>query len=113
MPVSETTTTVLAILPDDCTRLHGLTRDLLARARAGDWEAVAVVEHERRPVLQAVCTALAPHGAGTYEALLTEILAADREVIQLAQQHRDELGGQLREMGHGRNAVRAYGQHRR
>lgn len=98
---------------DDVARLGELTRELLACARAGDWDTAAAVEHERRALLPTVCDTAAATGLGECRELLTEILAVDRDIIRLALQHRDELGGQLREMTRGRTALRAYSQNRK
>lgn len=98
---------------DEATRVLELTQELLARARAGDWDTVAAVEQERRALLPVVCDAATATRFGEYRELLTEILAVDRDIIRLALQHRDELGGQLREMTRGRTALRAYSQNRK
>ena len=94
-------------------RVRALTEDLLLCARMGDWASAAAVEHERRALLPTVCDTAAATGLGECRELLAEILAVDRDIIRLALQHRDELGGQLREMTRGRTALRAYSQNRK
>lgn len=94
-------------------RLRGLTEDLLDRAQSGDWDTVVAIEAERRPLLYSVFGAVAPGQHVQHQALLNEILTANREIMRLAQSRRDELGGQLRQLGKGRNALKAYGDNRR
>lgn len=98
--------------PNDITRLRGLTQDLLNSARAGDWDAAVVIETERRPLLYTIFGEVAPGTHIRHQALLNEILAVDREIMQLAQQRRVELGGLLRQVGNGRAALKAYDEHR-
>lgn len=96
----------------DITRLRDLTRDLLERAQSGDWDAAVDIETERRPLLYAVFGDVAPGTHVRHRDLLDEILSADREIMQLARQRRDELGGLLRQVGQGRTALKAYDDHR-
>lgn len=88
--------------------LKALTRNLLDSAHAGDWETATRLEETRRPLLYRVFGEVAPGSHVQHQALLHEILNADREIMRLAQQHREELGGLLRQVGHGRSALRAY-----
>ena len=90
-------------------RLRALTEQLLQLARAGDWEVAADIEAARRPLLYAVFGQVEPGTHARHRALLTEILAADREIIQRAQSCRGELGELLRQTGTGRAAMKAYG----
>lgn len=103
----------MAAIQSDIARLRGLTQDLLGCAHSGDWDAAVAIETERRPLLYSVYSDVAPGTHIQHRALLEEILAADREIMQLAQQRRDELGGLLRQVGHGRSALKAYDDNRR
>lgn len=98
----------MASTPSDVTRLRALTQELLGCAQCGDWDAAVAIETERRPLLYSVFGAVTPGTHVQHQALLNEILSADREIMQLAQQRRDELGGHLRQVGHGRSALKAY-----
>lgn len=98
---------------DDVDRLRSLTRDLLERARSGDWDAAVDIETERRPLLYEVFGDVAPGTHVRHRDLLKEILAADQEIMLLAQQRRDELGGLLRQVGVGKSALKAYDSNRR
>ncbi|MFZ5620716.1 MAG: flagellar protein FliT [Pseudomonadota bacterium] len=94
--------------------LLSLTRELLGSAEAGDWERVTILEGERRPLIHAIFPADAAVGDDSYRrAAIREILEADRQVMDLARQQRDRLQLQLRDLGHGRSALRAYGQNQK
>ena len=103
----------MADSPNDISRLRDLTEELLSQARSGDWDAAVIVENERRPLLYKVFGEVAPGTHVQHRALLNEILTVDREIMQLAQQRRDELGGMLRQVGNGRAALKAYDDNRR
>ena len=83
-------------------------------AQAGDWDAVVNLERERKPLLYAVFNAPSllqlPQQR---DALINSILEADHEVVQLAKQHQEKLGGLLRQTGQGRSVVVAYDSNRR
>lgn len=96
----------------DIERLRAMTRELLGRARSGDWDAAVDIESERRPLLYSVFGGVAPGTHVQHRDLLNEILAADREIMLLAQQRRDELGGLLRQVGVGQSALKAYDSNR-
>lgn len=94
---------------DAVAKLRELTRQLLDCAHAEDWEAAAEIETTRRPLLYSVFGQV-EHGAHVrHRALLNEIVAADREIIALAQQRHAELADLLRQAGQGRAALKAYG----
>lgn len=94
--------------------LLSLTRELLGSAQAGDWERVTILEGERRPFIHAIFPADVTVGDDSYRrAAIREILDADRQVMDLARQQRDRLQSQLRDLGHGRSALRAYGQNQK
>ena len=93
--------------------LRTLTRDLLNSARRGDWDTATHLETQRRPLLYRVFGEVAPGSHVQHQTLLHEILDVDREIMRLAQQHREELGGLLRQVGHGRVALKAYGSNSR
>lgn len=94
---------------ENVAKLCTLTRQLLESARAEDWEAAAQIEDTRRPLLYAVFGQVQTGTHVRRRALLNEILAADREIIALAQQRRVELADLLRQTGNGRAALKAYG----
>ena len=94
---------------DNVARLRALTQQLLESARVGEWEIAADIETERRPLLYAVFGQVEQGTHVRHRALLNEILAADREIIERAQSCREELAGMLRRTGTGRAAVKAYG----
>lgn len=90
-------------------QLRALTQNLLAKANAGDWDAVIAIESDRRPLLSCVFGASVPPDIHPqYQMLINEILSADREIMHLAQQRRDELVGLLRQVGLGRTACHVY-----
>lgn len=98
---------------DQIDLLKSLTRELLNSARAGEWDNTTLLETERRPLLYQVFGAVSAGQHVQHHALLQEILGADREIMQLAEQRRDELGGLLQQVGHGRSALKAYESNRR
>lgn len=82
---------------------------MLAKANAGDWDAVVAIESDRRPLLPQVFGAtVTPAAHAQYQTLIIEILSADQQIIRMAQQRRDELAGLLRQVGQGRAACQAY-----
>lgn len=93
---------------DEVEQLQALTGALLAAAKSGDWDKAAALEGERRPLLYRVFGEPAPGTQTQQLKLLRTILSADREIMELAQQRREELGGMLRQVGQGRTALRAY-----
>lgn len=93
--------------------LKSLTRELLISARAGEWDKTTLLETERRPLLYQVFGMGSTGQHVQHQALLQEILSADREIMQLAEQRRDELGNLLQQVGHGRTALKAYESNRR
>ncbi len=93
---------------DQIDLVKSLTRELLISARAGEWDKTTLLETERRPLLYQVFGAVGQGQHVQHRALLQEILSADREIMQLAQQRRDELAGLLHQVGHGRTALKAY-----
>ena len=88
--------------------LQALTRALLAAAESGEWDTAAALEGERRPLLYRVFGEVAFGKHTQHLELLSTILSADREIMELAQQRHEELGGLLRQVGQGRTALRAY-----
>lgn len=97
-----------AVESDQIDMLMSLTQDLLRSARAADWDATTQLEAERRPLLYQVFGSVTPGKHIRYHSLLQEILSVDREIMQLAQQRRDELASLLHQVGHGRTALKAY-----
>lgn len=97
-----------AVESEQIDMLMSLTQDLLRSARAADWDATTQLEADRRPLLYQIFGAVTPGKHIRYRSLLQEILSVDREIMQLAQQRRDELAGLLHQVGHGRTALKAY-----
>lgn len=93
--------------------LKSLTRELLISARAGEWDKTTLLETERRPLLYQVFDTVSTGQHVQHQALLQEILSADREIMQLAEHRRDELGSLLHQVGHGRIALKAYESNKR
>lgn len=91
------------------TQLLSQTQQLLALAQAGDWDAVAQLESERRPLLRSTFDpASTQTQSDPYQRALRQILDMDQTVMALAAQRRDDLRDQLQSVGQGRSAVRAY-----
>jgi len=88
--------------------LRALTQALLSSAQSGDWVSVTELERKRNPVLFAVFNEPSQVTSKLRGTLLSEILTADREVLQLAGQHRGELAVLLRKTGQGRSVLKAY-----
>ena len=87
-------------------QLRRLTQEILDCARKGDWDNAIKIEADRRPLLQVVFAATTPDPK--LKPLLEEILAVDQEIVTLTQHRHDELAGQVRQVGRGRTALRAY-----
>ncbi|MFA7387177.1 MAG: flagellar protein FliT [Thiohalobacteraceae bacterium] len=97
-----------AMRRNEVDRLQTLTGALLAAAKSGEWDKAAALEEERRPLLYRVFGEAAPGTQTQQLELLRTILSVDRDITELAQQRREELGGMLRQVGQGRAALRAY-----
>lgn len=92
----------------DIQQLRSLTQQLLNSASAADWDAATAIEADRRPLMYQVFGRIVPGDHGLHQALLNEILSADREIIRLAKQRHAELAKLLRQMNQGRSAHEAY-----
>lgn len=107
-------TAMAALSPIRLDSLLSLTRELLGCAQAGDWERAMALESERRPLIRAAFTTEKPAGCDAErQAVIREILDTDQMVMALARRQRDDLQAQLRELGQGRSALHAYGQHQK
>lgn len=83
--------------------LLALSERMLAAARAGDWDAVAVLENERARQL----TTLPTDGPGML-ALFRTLLTHTEEVRALASRQRERLSQDLGQHQHRHRALSAY-----
>ncbi|HET6554913.1 MAG TPA: flagellar protein FliT [Dyella sp.] len=84
-------------------RILDISARMLAAARAGDWDAVARLESERRCVLEQVRL----DGPAALPVLKT-LLAHTEAVRSLAGQHREQLGEALGQHQQRHRALSAY-----
>lgn len=87
-----------------------LTRTLFARVEAGEFEAAATLEAERRAQLE-LFFAGRPRAEdlGTCVERLRELVAANETLVGLAEHLQRALAREAEALGSGRRAVRAYG----
>lgn len=83
-------------------KLLALSRAMVARAEAGEWEAVVDLEAERRTLLESG----AAEGAG--EAFLRELLALNEQLVASAAAARAESVRAISSVQTGARAVSAY-----
>jgi len=80
-----------------------LTHDMLAAAKAQDWDLLATLEAQRDPLLHR------EHTADSVDAL-RDILTCDQELRTLVSQARDQAAAQWQRGNQGAKAVKAYAQ---
>jgi len=86
-----------------------LSKDMLSKAEAGEWEQVAGLE-TRRKALVGDCFRKPASGQDAPEVAVAirEILAINQQVTRLGEQCRDRLGCELQAGRAGRSAAAAY-----
>ena len=102
-------TAVTPLSADLLQHLLSLTRQMVTSAKANDWDRVALLDNERLTLLRASpvsgasdYTAGAPGSEGISKARLSdvtidasaELISADDEILRLAREQRDRLGGE-------------------
>lgn len=94
---------------EDFDRVVVLSREMLERARAGEWQSVIDLEGRRQALMSRFfCPAPPPDQLQRLADRIREVLDLDREVMELGRQGMQDLSHQLDQIGAGRKAVRAY-----
>jgi len=101
---------MVSTLSNTWRNVRELTARMLAAARAEDWVQVARLEAERQVQLSEWVAARGTDTGVDVATEFQELLAEDRELLQLTVSAREELGHQLAELSQGRKARAAYGQ---
>ncbi|MFA7618489.1 MAG: flagellar protein FliT [Thiohalomonadaceae bacterium] len=95
------------------TALVSLSEQMLECARKGEWDAVPVLETQRREGLEAFFSnATLPEEAAFIEPALEGILEIDRQLIELATESREVAAAKLKDLQQGRRAQSAYNSNR-
>ncbi len=89
------------------TEVLRLTREANEFARAGDWTQVVQIEAQRRPLLREVFVDRTT-GPQDDERSIREILASDRELIELARAQRAEAAGNALASKRNKQAIHQY-----
>ena len=97
-----------AVSISELDQVRALTQALFDCAHSGDWEGVVALEAERRTLLYALFDGAPRPVEGPARTLISDILKMDQEVMSLTQQRRGDLSDWLRQVGHGRSALKAY-----
>jgi len=85
------------------------TRNLLAAARAGDWDRATRLERERRARIESFfATAPAPHEVAWVRSGIEEILASDARLLKLCQEGKEKVSAEIVELRQKAAANRAY-----
>jgi len=85
------------------------TRELLAAAKAGDWDRATRLEGERRTRIERFFAAApAPHEAAWVRSGIEEILASDARLLELCRQGKAQAGAEVVDLRHKAAANRAY-----
>lgn len=91
-----------------------LSRAMLSKARAGEWDDVFGMESQRQRLIRdAFAEPPAVERAAGIAAGIREILTLDKELIALGRQRMTELSVGLVDLRNGRKATAAYAQHMR
>ena len=91
------------------TRLRTLSHEILALARAGEWEILAEREVQRRRVIEEVfAQPVLPAAAPDLAACVHEVLSSDSTVLALAQAEQSQRAQRLRALTRRRKACLAY-----
>jgi hypothetical protein len=86
-----------------------LTRSMHRLATEGDWDALVEQEQRRRPLLDGLFSRPFPATDSPWAAVfIRQVLALDKETMELARAGRDDLAGGLGAIGRGRKATKAY-----
>ena len=93
---------------DGFDQVRVLTQAMLDCAHSGDWEGIVAIEAKRRALLYALFDGVSRPAEGPARTLISDILKMDQEVMSLTQQRRGDLSDWLRQVGHGRSALKAY-----
>jgi hypothetical protein len=89
-----------------------LTEEMLCMARRAEWRLVAELEQRRRPLIRVAFDRPVPPPAADVAAALTRRLCGlNDELISLGERSRGAVSQALAELGRGRRAQAAYGQH--
>jgi len=86
-----------------------LSKDMLSKAQADQWELVADLETQRKAlVMRCFQQPASGQDAPEVAAAIREILSLNQQVTLLGQAHQDQLGCDIRTSKVGRNASAAY-----
>jgi hypothetical protein len=90
-------------------RLYTLTCDMLQKAQARDWEAVAQMEQERHDLLvDFFATQVAHAEAAEVATAIRNMQEINRQIIEQGECSRQQIAGELRGLATGRKATQAY-----
>ncbi len=89
------------------TEVLRLTRQANEFARAGEWSQVVEIEAKRRPLLREVFVERTARPQED-ESSIREILASDRELIELARAQRTEVAGDALANKRSKQAIHQY-----
>jgi hypothetical protein len=93
----------------DLQRLVELTRSMLEKAQASLWDEVVEMEAERRELISAFfLDPVLPEIASPVGEGIRLILAMDSQIEALGLAEKEAMGQALRQMEHGKKAVKAY-----
>ena len=93
----------------DWNRILAYTREMLQAARRGEWEAVAKQQAHRGQLIRDYFgVGVGPHEAPRVEKGIREILASDRDLLDLTVRERDQVGAKVISLTRGSAARKAY-----
>ncbi|GMQ88683.1 MAG: hypothetical protein BMS9Abin09_0115 [Gammaproteobacteria bacterium] len=86
-----------------------LSKDMLSKAQANQWELVADLETRRKAlVMRCFQQPTADQDAPEVAAAIKEILSLNQQVTALGQEHQEQIGCDIHTSKVGRNASAAY-----
>ena len=98
-------------LPEKAQNLLAVSQGMLASAKADDWEAVIEAEEIRRPIIDEVVDQGAPNDAPPADwmrELLEELQTLNDRVVELGEERKAQIRGEISEVQTGNKAVKAY-----
>jgi len=86
-----------------------ISQTMLAHARRGEWPELTQIEKRRGKLLEDFFSqTITPEMASIIEEVIRQVMDVDKEVIALGEEMQKQMGKDLREIGKGKTATRAY-----
>lgn len=89
-----------------------LSESMMAHAKAGEWEALATLEQQRRALIESFfATPVGPAEAPKVAQYIESLLAQDKVMMSLGTTATEQVQGEINTFSTGRKAKQAYAKH--